>query len=245
VPAVVQIVAADGLVTTLSNKDGDLNWLVDRQTLRLQIQTVIPSKQYNLNGPAVVLAEQQPGQENTNFGVGPVGIKNEDFQSSLDIRITSAEDSVFHAVKVLGNVAKAMWEYRSTDGDGRPQVGDPLNQTTIANVLIGFELFPYVQSPDHTQKIPLQPLQYTIDEQIQPIDWSTPVVETTDPFNAETVAGTIAIPPASTNRPALLAAMKRAGLTVGARPIDITTLAAANSNYLLAPPALRYLGEAK
>jgi len=247
VPAVVQIVAAAGLVTTLSNKDGDLNWLVDRQTFRLQIQTVIPSKQYNLNSPAVVLApaELQPGQENTDFGVGPVGIKNEDFQSSLDIRITSAEDSVFRAVKVLGNVAKAMWEYRSTGGDGMPQVGDPLNQTTIADVLIGFELFPYVQSPDHTQKIPLQPLQYTIDEQIQPIDWSTPVVETTDPFDAETVAGTIKAPPASTNRPALLAAMKRAGLTVGARPIDVTTLAAANSNYLLAPPALRYLGEAK
>ncbi|MAM73907.1 MAG: hypothetical protein CMO29_08895 [Tistrella sp.] len=247
-PAVVQITAGNGLVTTLSDDDGALNWLVDPQTFRVRVNTVIPAKTYQLNGTAELAptSQQPPTTETTDFGVGPVGVANADFQSTITIRIDSAENSVFRAVKILSNVAKAMWEYRTTDSHGRPQIGDPLDQTTIRDALTGFDLFPYVQAPDHTQKIPLPPLQYTIDPHVQSIVWSLPVVETNDPFDAtETVATTIAAPPATANRPALLAAMKRAGLTVGARPVDVATLSAANSNYLLAAPALRYLGEAK
>ncbi|CAE6848290.1 hypothetical protein R69746_07233 [Paraburkholderia aspalathi] len=241
-PAVVQIVATNGLVTTLSNTDGDLNWLVDRQTFRLQIQTVIPFKNYSSQGNVQL---PDPGQENLDFGVGPVGITSEGFQSRLEIIIKSSEDSQFQAVKVMGNVAKAMWEYRSVQ-NGIPQVGDPLNQTTIANVLTGFELFPCIASADHTKTMPLGPLQYSDTTPNQPIDWSKPVVETSDPFSGETVAGTIEAPPASANRPALLAAMQRAGLKViNAQFIDVSTLHGANSNYLQAAPVLRYLGEAK
>ncbi|MEK2607007.1 DUF6603 domain-containing protein [Burkholderia arboris] len=241
-PAVVQIVATNGLVTTLSNTDGDLNWLVDRQTFRLQIQTVIPFKHYSSQGNVQL---PDPGLENLDFGVGPVGIASDDFQSSLEIVIKSNEDSQFQAVKVLGNVAKAMWEYRSVQ-NGIPQIGDPLNQTTIANVLTGFELSPCIAPPEHTKQMPIEPLQYSNTTPIQPIDWSTPVVETSDPFNDETVARTIDAPLAGANRPALLAAMQRAGLKlVDAQSIDVSTLHGANGTYLQAPPALRYLGEAK
>lgn len=247
-PAVVQITAESGLVTTLSYDDGALNWLVDPETFRIRINTVIPVKTCSVIGSAELApANQQPStDENKDFGVGPVGVTNADFQSAIIVNIQSTETSKFHAVKILSNVAKAMWEYRTTDSHGRPQIGNPVDQTTIPDALTGFDLFPYIASPDHTQKIPLLPLQYTIAPDVKPINWSMPVVATSDPFNAnQTVATTIATPPATANRPALLAAMKRAGMTVGARPVDVSTLSTANSNYLLAAPALRYLGEAK
>ncbi len=247
-PAVLQIVGLKGVLQTLSTEEGQLNWLVDGQTFQLQVQTTIPLKTYTLDGPGVGLAAtgQPPGPQNIDFGCGPAGVANGDFSSAIVISATSTEDSVFDAVMVLSNVAKALWELRSFDSHATPQNVDPVNDTTIDNVLTGFTLIPTVPPPDQTPlPIPLQYLQYTIDPNIQSFSWSVPVVETSDPFTpSQTVASTIAAAPATSNRPALLAAMLRAQLDV-AQSVDVSTLAAANSNYLLAEPELRYLGEAK
>lgn len=255
-PAALQIVPGNGLQKTLSSDDGALNWLVDGQTFQLSVQTVIPLKTYKFDGTNVVLApdamqpqdDEQPSKPitpNQTFGVGPSGIDSDKFDSCLEISVTSTEDSQFDCVYLLGNISKAMWEKRDFDSNAVPQNVDPVNGTTISNVLTGFKLVPTVPPPDQTPlPIPLENLQYTIDENIQKFVWSVPVVQTTDSFASQTVPGTIAATPATSNRPSIINAVNRAGLSV-ATAVDVSLLASAATYYLLASPMLRYLGEAK
>jgi hypothetical protein len=245
-PAVLQIVGLQGILQILSTADGELNWLVDGQTFQAQVQTSIPVKTYTLQGPGVVLADKQPeGPRNTSFGCGPVNVSSSDFTSNLKVSVTATENSVFDGVMVLGAIPKALWEQRVLK-NGVPQNIDPVNDTTIANVLTGFTLIPTVAPPDQTPlPIPLENLQYSIDPAIQSLTWSKPVVQTADPFtSSQTVASTIAAQPALSNRPSLIAAINRAGLNVD-EAADVSTLASAESNYLLDQPVLCYLGESK
>ncbi len=58
------------------------------------------------------------------------------------------------------------------------------------------------------------------------------------------MAGTIAAGVTLSNRPQLLAAINRNGLAVDAA-VDVAVLASPATNYLLAAPELRILGEQK
>ena len=244
----LQIVGLQGILQILSTEDGQLNWLVDSQTFQAQVQTLIPLKTCTLNGPGVVLsATKQPaGPQNTDFGCGPVGVASSDFQSMIEVSLTSSEDSVFDAVMVLAAVPKAFWEPHQFSKTGVPQNVNPVNDTTISNVLTGITLIPTVPPADTTPlPIDLEYLLYTIDPSIQSFSWSGSVVQSSDPFTAgETVATTIAAQPATSNRPSILAAINRTTLKV-CQTADVETLASAESNSLLDQPVLCYLGEVK
>ncbi|MBV8488306.1 MAG: hypothetical protein JO161_08505 [Planctomycetaceae bacterium] len=249
-PAVLQIVGLEGILQTLSTEEGKLNWLVDGQTFQAQVQTVIPLRTYSLQGPGVVLApppEQPPGPPNFDFGCSPAGIASGGLHSNLEVSLTSEKAAVLDAVMVLGSVSKALWNKPPNfDDHGTPTDVDPVNDTTIKNVLTGFTLIPTVQKPDRTKlPIPLRYLKYFLDPNKESFTWSAAVVQTTDPFVAsDTVPSTIAAPLATSNRPPLLAAIRRAKLEVDQTP-DVSTLASKDSNYLLSSPLLRYLGEVK
>jgi len=250
-PAVVQIVVSGGLLKTLSDKDGELNYIVSGEKFAMTTQTAIPAKTYQFSGHLTLAPDsQQPQrkgqviQPNTDFGIGPTGTDSAGFTSTHSITIDSTEDSQFLAVRVLRNVPKSLWQKKDFDSHGVPQGVDPLNDTTIGDAVVGYTLVPYVAPPDHTLPIQIDNLKYTIDPNIQHFTWSDPYYPTTDSFAGETVPATIDASPATSNRPKLIDAMIAAGLPVSAT-VDVGDLANPSTNYLLAPPVLRYLGEQK
>lgn len=252
-PAIVQITVSNGLIKTLSTKAGELNYVVNGEKFEMITQSAIPSKDYSFSSN-LTLASQLDSQcqqgnaqtitPNTDFGVGPTGTSSEDFTSTHSITITTNEESQFIAVPVLRNVPKALWEVKSFDSHGVPQNTDPVNDTTISNVMIGFRLVPCVKPPDQTLPIDLSNLQYTIDLNIEHFVWSNPTYPTTDSFSTETVSSTIDGTLAQGNRPQLLAAMVQVFPSIST-DVNVSDLANQSTNYLLANPVLSLLGEQK
>jgi hypothetical protein len=263
-PPVLQINSAVGIINTFDPSTG-LDWLVDGHSFQCTVVSNIPLKTYEFldtlppdggtdRAPDILLAPEQPKGDGTTvvpnpaFGVGPVGVSSDPgaFASDLTLQVTTMEDSIFHAVMQLSNISKAMWEARNFDANGVPKNVDPLNDTTVNNVLTGFTLIPFVPPPDVTLPILLQNLQYTIDPALQTLTWSAPVVQTQDPFDpdTQTVQNTIGEAVPTANRAALIAAVNRSGFSVSPA-VDVSTLSDPVTTYLLAQPSLRYLGEAR
>jgi hypothetical protein len=251
-PAVLQINSSTGILNTFDPATG-LDWLVDGHTFQCTIVSTIPLKTYEFLSSDIVLApaSMQPQSNgapivpNTAFGVGPAGLDPSAFTSDLTLTVTTEENSTFDAVMVVTGVSKAMWEKRDFDSNGVPQNVDPLNDTTIPEVLTGFTLVPTVPPPDQTPlPIPLENLQYTIDPAIQSLQWSDPVVQDSDSFpGGATVQNTIGDTLATANRAAIIASINRSGFAVSPQ-VDVSSLADPATSYLLAPAQLRYLGEA-
>ncbi|MFO1431301.1 MAG: DUF6603 domain-containing protein [Candidatus Competibacteraceae bacterium] len=251
-PAVLQINVVTGVVKSFTEDSTELDWLVDDHSFQLTVVSNIPVKEHTFGSGKIELApaEMQPQsggrmiKPNTDFGVGPTGTASKDFTSCLTLTIESKEDNHFQAVMQLQNISKALWQKREFDKNGVPIGVDPLNDTTIPNVLTGFTLAPKAQPPDHRLSIQVENLQYTRSGASQTLAWSKPVIQPSDPFKDETVAGTIGVERAAANRSALIAAINRAGFAVS-NQVDVSTLAKQATNSLLAQPVRRYLGEAR
>ena len=265
-PAVVQIAVVKGLLKTLSNDDvtaanSVINYVVDAETAEFTVTSTIPIKPSDPKNPAkdfsanIVLApaHQQPKDKNgqpitpnLTFGVGPTGTSSALFQPTLTVKIASSEPVTFAAISALKNVPTSLWQERSFDkSTGVPQNVDPLNGTTIPNTPVGWRLVPTIVPPDRTPlPIPLEYLQYTIDENIQHFAFTAPTRPTSDSFGHETVPSTINSGLAVQNRPVLLRAIKRAGIIVPA-VVDVGDLASAATLDLAAEPVLSLLGQAK
>jgi hypothetical protein len=244
-PDVCKLIVASGLIKQLSENDGELNWIVNPEKFVLTTQSIIPSKSWTFSKQFTVV---EPGPDdpkpNTDFGVRPVGIESKDFVSEHSITLTSNEDTTFYAYYSLKNVPKALWKEIKFDNDGNPILGDPVNDTTIKNVVTGFTLVPYVPEPGHTLPIPLEYLQYTIDPNIQKFWWSKPFVPTTDNVQGKTVPDTIMSKLATDNRNLLLQAIINNDVMID-KIIDVDGLAQQSTSYLLADPLMRLLGEEK
>ena len=243
---VCKIVASDGLITQLSSKEGELNWVVNPEKIVITTSSIIPSKDWAFSSNvSLAPATDQPIEaQNKKFGIRPVGVDDADFESTHEITITSTEDSTFNAILGLDNVPKGLWEKIEFTSDGKPIISDPINGTTLDNVLIGFVLKPYVPPPDHTLPIKIEYLRYTIDPNYQYYSWNDPYVPTEDDFDGDTVAGTIAAAKATANRTPLIVAMNDYGLNLDP-VIDIGELSSVTSNDLLAEPVMQLLGEVK
>jgi hypothetical protein len=249
----VKIQIVKGLLKKLSDKVGELNYVVNSEQLELLTQAAIPTKAFLFTGHIQLApADQQPQNKgmpivpNVAFTAGPVGISNADFCSVHALTLTFLTRSCggqLDAINCFANVPCALWALKTFDDNGVPQV-DPLNNTTLANVLTGYRLKPFTQPPDHTLPIQLVNLQYTIDEPTQIFSWSTPDFKTSDPFTDETVANTINARIAQANRLPLLAAMVNNNFAI-TENLDIAELTDVQKNYLLDKPMLRLLGEQK
>ncbi len=255
---IVGITVSNGLVKTLSDKEGELNFIVNAEKFELMTSSTIPTKTSNLSASGdlkfvMESDDKQPQRDNkviipnVEFGVGPTGTDSNSFTSCHNIKITannSDNNSEFRAVRVLQNVPKALWEKKNFNKKGVPTGTDPVNDTTINDVLVGYRIIPYVKPADTTLPIDLEYLLYTIDENIQMFKWSTPCIATTDNFDKETVVTTIGSKHACDNRSKLLSAMARVNMCVDS-PIDISTLSDKEQYYLKASPKLSLLGEEK
>jgi hypothetical protein len=244
-PSIVQILISGGLLKTLSEKDGELNYVVSAEGFELTTQTAIPAKEPDPKpfSGNLVLADQQPSQKpNKNFGVGPTGTDSFSFSSIHSIFITakSGQYSKFRAIRVLGNVPKALWEMKSFDGHGVPTGINPLEKTTVRDVLVGYKVVPDVFVPDETPSINVEDLLHTIDR--YQFEWSHAYYPREDGFSDETVPSTIGTPLARKNRESFLRAMVKIDLN---RPedIDVSDLEDSSRYYLLAKPGICLLGE--
>lgn len=255
---IAAITVSSGLVKTLSDKEGELNYIVNAEKFELMTSSIIPSKTSSLSTSGDLKLEmasddKQPQRDkqviipNADFGVGPTGTDSNSFTSCHNVKITSNRsdnNSEFRAVRVLQNVPKALWEKKSFDKKGVPSGVDPLKDTTINDVLVGYKIIPYVKPADVTLPIKIEYLLYTIDEHLQMFKWSTPYIATDDAFDKETVAATIGSKLACDNRSKLLKAMAKVNMCVDS-PIDISTLSDTEKYYLKASPKLSLLGEEK
>jgi hypothetical protein len=238
-PAVVQITVQAGLVKRLSDADDELNWVVNGEQLQLVTQSAIPTKDWTFSAN-VTLVPDAPAT-NTDFGVGPAGVSSKTFASTHAIDITSTEDCAFHADPVVRNVPAALWQTRQFD-HGVPVGVDPLNSTTVDGVAVGFTITPFVTPPDHTLPIRIEDLEYTIADSIKGFAWTDAIAPETDPFDGQTVWGTIAAPGPAAVRMQLVDVIATEGWSVPTT-IDVTELASRAAYDLIADPVLRLLGE--
>lgn len=245
-PSIVQIRISDGLIKTVYEQDGKevKFYVVNAERFELITQTAIPAKESKFSSN--LTPKQQLNLEpNTNFGIGPTGTDNSNFTSSHSIEIDSEEK--FIAIPILSNVPKALWEKREFDSHGVPKSVDPVNNTTISNVLVGYKVIADKTEPDHTLPIPIENLLYTIDPNIQNFQWSTPSYPKEDSFKDEKICSTISTPNVEKNRQTILSAIHTTFHKTFEDPIkiDVSDLADLSKNYLLADPLLRLLGEQK
>jgi hypothetical protein len=255
----VQVNAATGILKTLPpvpDAPIPLDWVVDPETLVLNVTSTVPVTATALVGAGNVILEKDPNdhaQPTKDIAVAATQTGVGGLTSTLTITVTSDEDVTIYATQAVGAVPKAVWENRPLV-NGVPQGVDPLNDTVISNALTGMTLTPMVPVPDHTLPIPLDRLQYTTDDKLA-LAWSAPVVADDDPFSDETVHATIQDPTAVANRSAIISAINRIRYPLG-NPIapfafavnpapDVAALADPASGSLLAPPMLRYLVEAR
>jgi hypothetical protein len=239
-PAVVQITIAKGLAKQLSDADGELNWVVNGEGVQLVARSAIPTKGWDFSPNVKLAAGAQ--KHNTGFGVGPVGLTEEQFVSTQKVEITATNDDEFRAQPLLGNVPAALWQKREFDEHGVPVGVDPLNSTTIEGVAVGCTLTPFTKDPDHTLRVKIEDLEYTVASPIKPFDWSPGAAPEGDRFGDETVWETIAATAPSKVRSDLLDAMKAEGRPLPTR-LDLSELSSRAEYDLLADPSLRLLGE--
>jgi hypothetical protein len=191
---------------------------------------------------------------NEAFGVGPVGMANDDFIPTWSISITPKNPTLdaeadgplitLQCIRILSNAPNSLWQKIGFDSHGTPQLNDPLNDTAIPNVVMGYRIVPVVLAPDHTLPINIEYLQYTTSPNIQHFDWSTAYVPTSDDFADQTVEDTIMSPIAQANRAALLPVLHRYIDDI-ATTVDLASMTDSTHAALLAEPVLRLLGEEK
>jgi hypothetical protein len=238
--AIVQIIVQGGLLKRLSDTEGELNWVVSGEQLQLVTQSAIPTKQWSFSDNVTLVADAPA--PNTDFGVGPVGVGSTDLTSTHTIEITSNEACAFLADPVLRNVPTALWQTRAFDSHGVPVGVDPVNSTTVDGVSTGFTITPHVLPPDHTLPIPIENLDYTIADPVKAFEWSDATGPPTDPFDGQTVWGTIAAAGPAAVRQQLVNEIAAEGWPVPTQ-IDVSELATLAAYDLVADPVLRLLGE--
>jgi hypothetical protein len=250
--AVVQINVGQGLIKTLDNSAADPIYLVNGETFQCVVTSAIPVKTATF-ASNVSLAPQSmqpvdqnghPIAPNTVFGAGPAGLQPSEFNPSITLDVETQEDSNFVAVYRFNNAPKALWENKTFDANGVPQV-DPkttMTQTVVPNTIQGFTLIPVVNSPDYTLPIPLKTLLFTLENNIQPFAWSTASYPTTDSFTSHTVASTIVDPAVSSVRTQILSALSGQGIALDTT-VQVQSLSNPDNDDLSAAPYLRLLGE--
>lgn len=253
---------AKGMIKQLSDNPATLDFVVNPETLALTITVSIPVKESSATfgglvmlAPASLQPQDANGQEikpNDDFGVGPAGIDHADFTPTLTISITpvqvkedaDSDTPTLQAVRILQNAPNSLWKKIGFDSHGVPQAGDPLNDTSIPNVIVGYTLIPVPQTPDHTLPINIQYLLYTLGPKIQPFSWSTAFVPDADSFTGEAVEETIAATTAVNNRSALLPVLQGFFPTLTTSP-DVDSLTSTSTSGLLHEPVLSLIGEEK
>lgn len=209
------------------------DWVVSPHAFTFQIETVVPAKTATIKGAAV------PVTWATDFGVGPVGVSDSDFNTShltIGLEREGQTYTAFSAKPVLKNAPKGLW--------GPPEPNPGSDRQTIADTLAGFELSSTPKPPDVLRPVNIANLQYD-DVDNFPFSWQVPSYPTTDPFDQsqalQQIQATFVEGGSQKSRAALIDAMAAFGLAVDPNT-KIQPFGTGNSGFIL-PPTLSLLGE--
>ena len=258
---------ASGLLKDVSGDPShDLDWVLDPEAFELVSVSAIPSKTATLvTGDEKTLAQKRiaisPSWA-TGFGVGPMGVANDDFTSDHTVTLVrivekapgppvvwqAQYDFDFSAhgacTALTANLPSAAW---SKETALSPSM-DRLNSAprTIAGALVGLSLKAASKPADRTLPISLDTLEKTKDVTV-PFTWAPQVAPTTDTFDQTqamaTFKNTIGTTPMKT-RDDRIAVLQAQGMLIDAA-VHLDRLKAAADVVLLAPPILSLLGEAR
>jgi hypothetical protein len=252
-----------GLLKDLKNNGSDpnaLDWVVDPNHFQITTHSVFPSKQAFLisgNGSATNPSSQstpETGSWNTSFGVGPAGVSDNSFESTHTVslfKVTGGTEDLAYdftehsaVTPVIQNIPRSAW---SADMALSPSISKVNSKSsTIANVLVGFQISPQLTVPDHTLKINVGVLQATWAPAEPVFQWTDPVIAFTDPFDQSQAIGTltnsIGSPPVAATRTSIIQALIRQNLILNPE-VRVSGFETSANFVLLDAPLLSYLGE--
>ena len=247
-PNLVQINVIAGLVRVLPSQDDKPTYLVTAETFQCAVQTFIPNKEVHYLGTHWGVLDDSPFE--ADFGVGPVGLASADFSPALTLTITASEGtSKLSASHRLTNAPRALWEKKTFDANGVPQI-DPqtgLTNATIPSALVGLTLTPMVDPADVTLPIPLVSLEFSDEGADRQFGWSQGIAPADAVFTKQqTVANTIADTVVAGVRDALLEALGPLGvlLAPAGTPVEALVDVSGIAGSLQAAPRSHLLGAA-
>jgi hypothetical protein len=147
---VVTMQISSGIMRDLTSKNQAVDYVVDPELFTLTTQTQIPTKTLIFNGT------QQTGSWNTSFGVGPMNLQADDFQSthSISLLYDSANYGRVNLQPTLMAAPKALWQPNS---DPNSTMND---SPSVENALQGVTVSPTVQVPDQSLPVTIRTLLF-------------------------------------------------------------------------------------
>jgi hypothetical protein len=234
--------------------------IVDPASLELRLDTAIPIKTGKFNEQPFTaqsfatapFAAPNSSSWTTSFGVGPCAVPAGRFESDCTITLQYSTEvggpkrdcgaTDFVLATLVTSSPKTLWGASRVLGDT-----SWLNeQSLIAQTLTGFTITTGKKPAGH-QIGPYPVATLLVHKDIHKFQWASPSRPSTDSFDQSqamaTLASTIGDARVSQQRTSLLEALKLAGLPITDTRPDVSQLSQHAANILLAPPALRLLGE--
>jgi hypothetical protein len=184
----LRVQVRDGLLGTT---EGDVQ-LVDPERLKVVTETVIPSKEAELNGEAQAIECQQA------FGIAPMKIAPDDLTSVHAVKISKCEDgrwvpyTRFEVEPITSTGPRALWGEKPTLNGER----------TIKELLTGLRLTPHGETGRRTKELDLDGQLVSGPAWTATPPRSRPAARAGDPF--EVLLSTIADPKVAERRSAVL-----------------------------------------
>ncbi len=225
---------------TASDNPDEISWIVQPHGTSLQTNTLIPAKTHKITvkgwtGKVEITNQSDLDAINTDFGVGPVAVDHDDFESDHEIVISYSHGTIsdkvqFMATAIIADVPKAMW------ADEEPGLS---NETLIEKVLVGFSISTGVITPDQSPwadvaQLLTEPLSYT-----PALTWSAPTLVTGPTQPAEPYTQLEQTIQAPAGRPDILAALNDNGFDIDPT-VDVSHISTEADDFLLAPPVFEY-----
>jgi len=230
--------APTGIVSTFTQNDTTV-WAVNPGVLQLVVATQVPSTAVTVQPTTAV---QTAAPWTTSLGVGPMGAGPGALVSVLTITLAhnnAPDNDKWSASTVLGSVPAGLWQNTSS-GSSTLQPGG-----TVPNALLGIVLTPTPPSGASTLPVPIGEL-LSGEAPVRTFAWSAATVPQGDSFNQQTamaqLQSSLVDATVAANRSSILAALAAQGLPT-ATQVSVGNFARQAPNLLLAPPALRHLGE--
>lgn len=204
-------------------------------TATFVLTTQVPSKTLTVDGTAIDV-----GSFNGEFGIGPMGVDPADLQVELIVS-TTADVAPFWSTEPRSAVLPAgVWLNTAAALDA---------PATVANVLTQVFLSPTAKEPTNPPlDVQTQQLQASGDYPVVTVQWSDATAPSTDGFGSEDpmaeLEATLADPDVAAARSAILAGLRRQGLST-ASSVDLSGFVSDAPYELDAPPLLRLLGETR
>lgn len=238
---------SQGLVSQLeADEDNpeDINYIVNKHGTHFITNTVIPAKDGSVTvggtvvDPSNFVNATDYTNRNQDFGIGPVGISDEDFDSAHSVTIEYEEGGFspnidIYVRAIIADVPKSLWLKQNVRTAGLDK------ETMITNVLVGFEIWTGASEPDVTPWVEIEVLLTNNTDYTPTLTWNDPdeVVgpeQPDDPFVE--LQSTIDNVPV---RADILDTLVAAGFDIDPN-VNVSHLAAEADEYLLAPPYFAY-----